>query len=81
MVWNTKEKAPLRELFYYVNFNMRIFVLIIVLNFISAQDFSWDQIYSVPEGYQYVMGSNDNGEMVSTGVEFSDDYKKTDSLP
>ena len=53
---------------------MRIFVLIIVLNFISAQDFFWEQIYSVPEGYQYVMDSNDNGEMVAAGVEFSDEY-------
>ena len=39
-----------------------------------SQDFSWEQINSVPEGYQYVMGSNDNGEMVAAGVEFSDDY-------
>ena len=53
---------------------MRMFILIIVFNFISAQDFFWEQIYSVPEGYQYVMGSNDNGEMVVAGVEFSDDY-------
>ncbi len=67
-------KAPAKELFYYVNFNMRIFVLIIVFKFISAQDFFWEQINSVPEGYQYVMGSNDNGEMVAAGVEFSDDY-------
>ena len=39
-----------------------------------SQDFSWEQINSVPEGYQYVMGSNNNGEMVAAGVEFSDDY-------
>ena len=39
-----------------------------------SQDFSWEQINSVPEGYQYVMGSNNNGEIVVAGVEFSDDY-------
>ena len=49
-------------------------ILIIILNLLSAQDFSWEQINSVPEGYQYVMGSNDNGEMVVAGVEFSDNY-------
>ena len=49
-------------------------ILIIVLNFLGAQDFSWEKINSVPEGYQYVMGSNDNGEMLAAGVEFSDDY-------
>ena len=39
-----------------------------------SQDFSWQQINSVPDGYQYVMGSNNNGEMVAAGVEFSADY-------
>ena len=53
---------------------MRMLTLIIILNLLSAQDFSWEQINSVSEGYQYVMGSNDNGEMVAAGVEFSDDY-------
>ena len=53
---------------------MRMLILIIILNLLSAQDFSWEQINSVPEGYQYVMGSNDNGEMVVAGVEFSDNY-------
>ena len=67
-------KAPLQELFYYVNFNMRMLILIIVVNFLGAQDFYWEQINSVPEGYQYVMGSNDSGEMVVAGVEFNDNY-------
>ena len=49
-------------------------MIIIVLNLLGAQDFFWQQINSVPEGYQYVMDSNVNGEMVVAGVEFSDDY-------
>ncbi|SVE29887.1 uncharacterized protein METZ01_LOCUS482741, partial [marine metagenome] len=53
---------------------MRILQLIIVLNILGAQDILWEQINSVPEGYQYVMSSNDNGEMVVAGVEFSNDY-------
>ena len=73
-VWNANKKAPLQELFYYVNFNMRMLLLIIVLNLLGAQDFSWEQIDAVPEGYQYVMGSNNNGEMVAAGMEFSNDY-------
>jgi len=53
---------------------MCILILIIVLNFLGAQDFSWEQVNFVSEGYQYVMGSNDSGEMVVSGVEFNDNY-------
>ena len=44
------------------------------MNLLGAQDFYWEEINSVPEGYQYVMDSNDNREMVVAGMEFSDDY-------
>ena len=53
---------------------MRPLIFIIVLNILNAQDFFWEQINYVPEGYKYVMDSNNNGEMVAAGVELSDDY-------
>ena len=49
-------------------------MFISVLNLLCAQDFSWEQINSIPEGYKYVIGSNNNGEIVASGVELSDDY-------
>ena len=49
-------------------------MLIIVLHFVSAQDISWEQVNDVPEGYQYVMDSNENREMVTAGVELDGNY-------
>ena len=49
-------------------------MLIIVLHLVSAQDISWEQVIEIPEGYQYVMDSNDNGEMVTAGFELDDNY-------
>ena len=68
------KKAPFQELFYCVNFNMRVFILIIVLHLVSAQDIFWEQVDEVPEGYQYVMDSNENREMVTAGIELDENY-------
>ena len=44
-----------------------MFMVIILFNFLSAQDLFWEKINSIPEGYHYVMGLNVDGEMVAAG--------------
>ena len=53
---------------------MFFFILIIVFHLLFAQDFTWEAIEAIPEGYQYVINSNDNREMVAAGLELSNDY-------
>ena len=58
----------------HLKFNIPYFLFPFLIQIVIAQDFIWEQVNTIPEGYQYVIGSNSNGEMVTAGVEFSDDY-------
>ena len=47
---------------------------IFIINLLKAQDFSWETVTAIPEGYQYVMDSNTHGELVVAGVDLQGDY-------
>ena len=47
---------------------MQVFIFIIVFHLLVAQNFTWEKIEAIPEGYQYVINSNDNRGMVEAGV-------------
>ena len=51
------------ELFYCVNLNMQVLGFIFIIHFIIAQDFTWEALDGIPEGYNYVIDSNDNGDL------------------
>ena len=46
----------------------------VLFNLLSAQDFTWEQVELIPEGYNYVIDSNNNEEMVVAGVELDGGY-------
>ena len=52
---------------------MYVFMFIVFFNLLVSQDIPWVQIYANTEGYQYVMDTNKNIEMVATGEGLSDD--------
>ena len=58
----------------HLKFNISYFLFIFMIHTANSQDFTWEQVNAIPEGYHYVMDSNNNGEMVAAGVEFSGDY-------
>ena len=58
----------------HLKFNISYFLFIFMIHTAISQDFTWEQVNAIPEGYHYVMDSNNNGEMVAVGVEFSGDY-------
>ena len=47
---------------------------IFIINLLQAQDFSWETVRAIPEGYQYVMDSNTHGELVVAGVDLQGNY-------
>ena len=53
---------------------MRYYLLTIFYTLLLSQEFTWERIEQIQEGYQYVIDTNSNGDIIVGGIDLSSDY-------
>ena len=53
---------------------MRYYLLAIFYTLLLSQEFIWERIEQIQEGYQYVIDTNSNGDIIVGGIDLSSDY-------
>ena len=53
---------------------MKHYLLISLFTVLFSQEFNWEIIEQIQEGYQYNINSNSNGDIVKGGFELNSDY-------
>ena len=53
---------------------MKLLNILLFSSFCLSQEFSWEKIEQIQVGYQYVIDTNLNGDIIAGGFELSGDY-------